>query len=183
MQVLLEEICAGSVFVRHKLQDAEQTLQGTVQLAYLAAADVFTPGADAVGLARGDFIKLLITGFQQADLHHAAVLLVANALDKAGLAQLVHQRGNVGLGNRQLAREIADRHRATAEHHENLHMRKRHVHFAHHMRDAEELLLQNRRGFMWNLRNEDFMADSRDWLTNGQISFSSGTSGNSEIQK
>ena len=36
-------------------------------------------------------------------------------------------------------------------------------------------------GFMWNLRNEDFMADSRDWLTNGQISFSSGTSGNSEI--
>ena len=36
-------------------------------------------------------------------------------------------------------------------------------------------------GFMWNMRNEDFMAGSRDWLTNAQISFSSGTSGNSEI--
>ena len=36
-------------------------------------------------------------------------------------------------------------------------------------------------GFMWNLRNEDFMVSSRDWLTLGQVSFSSGTSGNSEI--
>ena len=36
-------------------------------------------------------------------------------------------------------------------------------------------------GFMWNLRNEDFMASSRDWLTMGQIALSSGTSGNSEI--
>jgi len=36
-------------------------------------------------------------------------------------------------------------------------------------------------GFMWNLRNESFMEDSRDWLTLGQISFSTGTSGNSEI--
>ena len=36
-------------------------------------------------------------------------------------------------------------------------------------------------GFMWNLRNEDFMSSYRDWLSNAQISFSSGTSGNSEI--
>ena len=36
-------------------------------------------------------------------------------------------------------------------------------------------------GFMWNLRNEDFMAAHRDWLTLGQIALSSGTSGNSEI--
>ncbi len=36
-------------------------------------------------------------------------------------------------------------------------------------------------GFMWNMRNEDFMADKRDWLTMSQISFSSGTAGNSEI--
>ena len=36
-------------------------------------------------------------------------------------------------------------------------------------------------GFMWNLRNEDFMAPHRDWLTLGQIALSSGTSGNSEI--
>jgi TonB-linked SusC/RagA family outer membrane protein len=36
-------------------------------------------------------------------------------------------------------------------------------------------------GFMWNLRNEDFMADKRDWLTFAQLAFSSGTSGNSEI--
>ena len=36
-------------------------------------------------------------------------------------------------------------------------------------------------GFMWNLRNEDFMSSTRNWLTMGQISFSSGTSGNSEI--
>ena len=36
-------------------------------------------------------------------------------------------------------------------------------------------------GFMWNLRNEDFMSSTRDWLTLGQIAFSSGTSGNSEI--
>jgi TonB-linked SusC/RagA family outer membrane protein len=36
-------------------------------------------------------------------------------------------------------------------------------------------------GFMWNLRNEDFMAADRDWLSLAQISFSSGTSGNSEI--
>ncbi len=36
-------------------------------------------------------------------------------------------------------------------------------------------------GFMWNMRNESFMQDSRDWLTLGQISFSTGTSGNSEI--
>ena len=36
-------------------------------------------------------------------------------------------------------------------------------------------------GFMWNLRNEDFAAPARDWLTNAQISFSSGTAGNSSI--
>ena len=36
-------------------------------------------------------------------------------------------------------------------------------------------------GFMWNLRNENFMSSSRDWLTMGQIALSSGTSGNSEI--
>ena len=36
-------------------------------------------------------------------------------------------------------------------------------------------------GFMWNLRNEDFMSGSRNWLTMGQIALSSGTSGNSEI--
>ena len=36
-------------------------------------------------------------------------------------------------------------------------------------------------GFMWNMRNEDFMAAHRDWLTLGQIALSSGTSGNSEI--
>ena len=34
---------------------------------------------------------------------------------------------------------------------------------------------------MWNLRNEDFMADAREWLNNAQISLSSGTSGNSDI--
>ncbi len=35
--------------------------------------------------------------------------------------------------------------------------------------------------FMWNLRNEAFMAQTRNWLTNAQITLSSGTSGNSEI--
>ncbi len=36
-------------------------------------------------------------------------------------------------------------------------------------------------GFMWNLRNEQFMESSRRWLTNAQISISTGTSGNSSI--
>ena len=36
-------------------------------------------------------------------------------------------------------------------------------------------------GFMWNIRNEEFMSASRDWLTMAQAAFSSGTSGNSEI--
>jgi len=36
-------------------------------------------------------------------------------------------------------------------------------------------------GFMWNLRNEPFMADCMEWLSLGQVSFSTGTSGNSEI--
>ncbi len=36
-------------------------------------------------------------------------------------------------------------------------------------------------GFMWNLRNEHFMEGARSWLTNAQISVSTGTSGNSTI--
>ena len=36
-------------------------------------------------------------------------------------------------------------------------------------------------GFMWNMRNEDFMSSTRDWLTMAQVAVSSGTSGNSEI--
>ena len=36
-------------------------------------------------------------------------------------------------------------------------------------------------GMMWNLRNEKFMENSRRWLTNAQIAFSTGTSGNSSI--
>ena len=36
-------------------------------------------------------------------------------------------------------------------------------------------------GFMWNLRNEEFMCDKRDWINLAQVSFSTGTSGNSEI--
>ncbi len=36
-------------------------------------------------------------------------------------------------------------------------------------------------GFMWNLRNEKFMESWSRWLTNAQISLSTGTSGNSSI--
>lgn len=36
-------------------------------------------------------------------------------------------------------------------------------------------------GLMWNLRNETFMRNSAPWLTNAQISLSTGTSGNSSI--
>ena len=36
-------------------------------------------------------------------------------------------------------------------------------------------------GFMWNMRNEDFLRNSKQWLTNAQVSFSTGTAGNSEI--
>ena len=36
-------------------------------------------------------------------------------------------------------------------------------------------------GFMWNMLNESFMEGSRRWLTNAQISLSTGTSGNSSI--
>ena len=36
-------------------------------------------------------------------------------------------------------------------------------------------------GAMWNLRNEAFMAHTRNWLTFAQVSLSTGTSGNSEI--
>ena len=36
-------------------------------------------------------------------------------------------------------------------------------------------------GAMWNLRNEAFMSHTRNWLTFAQVSFSTGTSGNSEI--
>ncbi len=36
-------------------------------------------------------------------------------------------------------------------------------------------------GLMYNLRNEGFMKDYAGWLTNAQISFSTGTSGNSTI--
>ncbi len=35
--------------------------------------------------------------------------------------------------------------------------------------------------FMWNLRNEDFLADASRWLTNAQLQLSTGTSGNSTI--
>lgn len=36
-------------------------------------------------------------------------------------------------------------------------------------------------GLMWNLRNEEFARDASSWLTNAQIAFSTGTSGNSSI--
>ncbi len=36
-------------------------------------------------------------------------------------------------------------------------------------------------GVMWNLRNEEFMKNTRSWLTTAQIAVSSGTSGNSTI--
>ncbi len=36
-------------------------------------------------------------------------------------------------------------------------------------------------GAMWNLRNEQFMENSRSWLTNAQIAISTGTTGNSSI--
>lgn len=36
-------------------------------------------------------------------------------------------------------------------------------------------------GFMWNMRNERFMDNVGHWLTNAQIQFSTGTSGNSAI--
>ena len=36
-------------------------------------------------------------------------------------------------------------------------------------------------GFMWNLRNERFLENRCDWLTNAQIALSTGTSGNSTI--
>ncbi len=36
-------------------------------------------------------------------------------------------------------------------------------------------------GFMWSLRDEQFMASTRSWLTHAQVAFSTGTSGNSSI--
>lgn len=36
-------------------------------------------------------------------------------------------------------------------------------------------------GLMWNMKNEMFMHNTASWLTNAQISFSTGTSGNSSI--
>ena len=36
-------------------------------------------------------------------------------------------------------------------------------------------------GFMWNMRNERFLENAREWLTNAQITISTGTSGNSSI--
>ncbi len=36
-------------------------------------------------------------------------------------------------------------------------------------------------GFMWNMRNERFMESAAHWLTNAQVSISTGTSGNSSI--
>ncbi len=36
-------------------------------------------------------------------------------------------------------------------------------------------------GLLWNLRNEEFMSNSRDWLTTAQVALSAGTSGNSSI--
>lgn len=36
-------------------------------------------------------------------------------------------------------------------------------------------------GVMWNLRNEAFAQEYRDWLTTAQVAFSTGTSGNSSI--
>ncbi len=36
-------------------------------------------------------------------------------------------------------------------------------------------------GLMWNMRNESFMKNAASWLTNAQIAFSTGTSGNSSI--
>ncbi len=36
-------------------------------------------------------------------------------------------------------------------------------------------------GLMWNMRNESFMMNAASWLTNAQIAFSTGTSGNSSI--
>jgi hypothetical protein len=36
-------------------------------------------------------------------------------------------------------------------------------------------------GLMWNFRNESAMAAHRDWLTLGQVAFSTGTNGNSDI--
>lgn len=36
-------------------------------------------------------------------------------------------------------------------------------------------------GLMWNMKNETFMQNTSSWLTNAQISFSTGTSGNSSI--
>ena len=36
-------------------------------------------------------------------------------------------------------------------------------------------------GFMWNMRNEEFMSNASRWLTNAQIQLSTGTSGNSSI--
>lgn len=36
-------------------------------------------------------------------------------------------------------------------------------------------------GLMWNMRNEKFMQNAASWLTNAQIAFSTGTSGNSSI--
>ena len=36
-------------------------------------------------------------------------------------------------------------------------------------------------GLMWNMRNERFMENAARWLTNAQVQFSTGTSGNSSI--
>lgn len=36
-------------------------------------------------------------------------------------------------------------------------------------------------GFMWNIRNEKFARHTASWLTNAQVAFSTGTSGNSSI--
>ena len=86
-------------------------------------------------------------------VHHAAIPLVPHPGGQAALAQAVHQRRNVGLGNAEPCRNLSDGQVAFLQHNQNLQMGKGHPMFPNQLVHPQEPLGKQRQRFYKALRH------------------------------
>ena len=111
-------------------QQADDGLQRCVERGHVLLAERARPVEEVVAQVAVDVGKAFAPLFTDHHVDHAAVGAVALAHHQPVLDEAVDQRRDVGLGDAKTLGDLRDgQGAAVVEHHQNLHVRKRHAEF------------------------------------------------------
>ena len=120
-------ISAFVIRLRKEAGGLDEVAQGVVEALHVAGGEAAGPGHHLLGDALAEAGGGVDALWQEGDVHQAAVQVGAAALNEAALPQVVHQGGDVGLGDAQGGAQAADGHGAIRQDAEDLDVGKGHA--------------------------------------------------------